>query len=136
MEEIEKMLSLCTTFPFLSEFIYIYTINQNQHMKKKFYDISNSRVVNSTDVEIEVSDEVDAAIKKLFERSIILYNDDYNTFEHVIECLVKYCRHNPLQAEQCALIVHSNGKCSIKNGSYEVLSSTFTTPTEERWRWR
>jgi ATP-dependent Clp protease adaptor protein ClpS len=90
-------------------------------MKKKFYDISDIKVNNTTDVEIEVSEEIDAAIKQLFERSIILYNDDYNTFEHVIECLVHYCGHQPLQAEQCALIVHSNGKCSIKNGTYEDL---------------
>ena len=49
--------------------------------------------------------------------SIILYNDDVNTFDHVIHCLVKYCKHDKEQAEQCAVIVHYKGKCQVKNGS-------------------
>jgi ATP-dependent Clp protease adaptor protein ClpS len=52
---------------------------------------------------------------------IILYNDDVNTFDHVIDTLVKVCDHEPLQAEQCAILVHYKGKCSVKNGSYEEL---------------
>ena len=44
---------------------------------------------------------------------ILLYNDDFNTFEHVIEMLCKYCEHDPVQAEQCAWIVHNNGKCIL-----------------------
>ena len=51
------------------------------------------------------------------ERSVILYNDDVNTFEHVIQCLVLFCDHTPIQAEQCANIVHNNGKCSVKKGN-------------------
>jgi len=53
--------------------------------------------------------------------AIVLYNDDVNTFEHVIEMLIVYCDHQPEQAEQCAYIVHHNGKCSVKNGEYEKL---------------
>ena len=52
---------------------------------------------------------------------IILYNDDVNTFDHVISCLVKYCKHDSIQAEQCAFIVHTTGKCSVKRGSYDEL---------------
>jgi ATP-dependent Clp protease adaptor protein ClpS len=48
---------------------------------------------------------------------IILYNDDVNTFDHVIDCLVKYCKHSSEQAEQCATLVHFKGKCAVKNGS-------------------
>ena len=48
---------------------------------------------------------------------IILYNDDVNTFDHVIHCLIKYCKHSPEQAEQCSLIVHYKGKCTVKHGS-------------------
>lgn len=51
-------------------------------------------------------------------RNLVLYNDDYNTFEFVIESLIEVCKHDPLQAEQCTYIVHYNGKCSVKNGSY------------------
>jgi len=49
--------------------------------------------------------------------AIILYNDDVNTFDHVIHCLVKYCKHSDEQAEQCAMIVHYIGKCQVKNGT-------------------
>ena len=48
---------------------------------------------------------------------IILYNDDVNTFDHVINCLIKYCKHTPEQAEQCAMLVHFKGKCAVKSGS-------------------
>ena len=51
------------------------------------------------------------------EHQIILYNDDFNTFDHVIECLINICDHTPLQAEQCTLIVHYKGKCSVKSGT-------------------
>ena len=55
------------------------------------------------------------------EHEIILYNDDVNTFDHVIECLVKICDHTYIQAEQCAYIVHYSGKCSVKTGLLEEL---------------
>jgi ATP-dependent Clp protease adaptor protein ClpS len=55
--------------------------------------------------------------------SLILYNDDFNTFEHVIKSLVEVCGHDSVQAEQCALIVHFNGRCEIKSGLKEVLNS-------------
>ena len=48
---------------------------------------------------------------------IILYNDGINTFDHVIDCLISICDHTPLQAEQCTLIVHYKGKCSVKSGT-------------------
>lgn len=52
---------------------------------------------------------------------LILYNDDVNTFDHVIETLVNVCKHTYDQAEQCAIIVHFKGKCDVKSGSYEKL---------------
>ena len=51
----------------------------------------------------------------------MLYNDDVNTFDHVINQLVKYCDHNVIQAEQCAHIVHYNGKCQVKHGEFDKL---------------
>jgi ATP-dependent Clp protease adaptor protein ClpS len=50
--------------------------------------------------------------------SLVLHNDDKNTFQYVIACLIRFCEHHPVQAEQCAIIVDRNGKCSIKSGSY------------------
>lgn len=52
---------------------------------------------------------------------IILFNDDVNTFDHVIETLIRVCNHQALQAEQCALLVHYKGKCVVKTGSIEEL---------------
>ena len=54
-------------------------------------------------------------------KDLILHNDDVNTFDFVIETLVDVCNHNPLQAEQCAFIVHYNGKCAVKKGSFTDL---------------
>lgn len=55
-------------------------------------------------------------------RYLILYNDDVNTFEHVIESLIQICEHTLIQAEQCAHIIHNNGKCEVKSGTYDELS--------------
>ena len=52
---------------------------------------------------------------------IVLYNDEVNTFDHVIDTLMKVCKHTPEQAEQCSLIVHYNGKCTVKTGDYKDL---------------
>ena len=61
--------------------------------------------------------QVSNEISKGDENQIILYNDDINTFDHVIETLINVCGHTPLQAEQCTLIVHYKGKCSVKSGT-------------------
>ncbi|WP_281638224.1 ATP-dependent Clp protease adaptor ClpS [Flavobacterium marginilacus] len=52
---------------------------------------------------------------------IIVYNDDVNTFDHVIDTLIRICGHTPIQAEQCSLIIHFNGKCTVKTGEYDKL---------------
>ena len=52
---------------------------------------------------------------------LVVYNDDVNTFEHVIETLIKICGHTAEQAEQCTLIIHYKGKCSVKNGTFDSL---------------
>jgi len=52
---------------------------------------------------------------------LILHNDDYNTFEWVIECLIKICKHETNQASQCAHIVHFTGKCDVKRGDHETI---------------
>lgn len=57
---------------------------------------------------------------------IVLHNDDVNTFDHVIETLIRVCKHDALQAEQCALLVHYKGKCTVKTGSLEELKPQCT----------
>ena len=59
--------------------------------------------------------------------AIVLYNDEVNSFDWVITCLVRYCGHTRLQAEQCAWIVHNNGKYSVKRGDFESLTPICTT---------
>ena len=53
--------------------------------------------------------------------SLIVWNDEVNTFEWVIETLVEVCGHSTEQAEQCAYIIHFQGKYAVKNGTYEDL---------------
>ena len=54
---------------------------------------------------------------------LVLYNDDYHTFEYVIEALIEICKHDYTQAEQCAMITHFKGKCDVKHGAYNELKS-------------
>jgi ATP-dependent Clp protease adaptor protein ClpS len=57
---------------------------------------------------------------------IILFNDDVNTFDFVIDMLVNVCEHTPIQAEQCAIIVHFKGKCGVKTGTFDELKPRCT----------
>mgnify|MGYP000114905673 CR=1 FL=1 len=59
--------------------------------------------------------------KLIDQRELVLYNDDVNTFDHVILSLIKYCDHTAVQAEQCAHLVHYKGKCAIKLGTLDDL---------------
>lgn len=55
------------------------------------------------------------------QHEIILFNDDVNTFDYVIETLMDVCEHSQEQAHQCSLIVHYKGKCAVKTGPMEDL---------------
>lgn len=72
-------------------------------------------MITKTEIQVEVEN---TAIK---ENHLVLYNDDINTFDYVIELLMKVCKHDAVQAEQCAILVHYKGKCSVKKGSFETL---------------
>lgn len=54
-------------------------------------------------------------------RGLVVFNDEVNTFDHVIDTLIKVCRHERVQAEQCTYIIHFKGKCEVKKGSYKAL---------------
>lgn len=62
---------------------------------------------------------LDEAVEK--QNEIVLFNDEVNTFDHVIDTLIYACEHTPEQAEQCSIIVHYKGKCIVKTGPYEEL---------------
>ena len=57
----------------------------------------------------------------LNERFLILHNDDFNTFDYVIDSLIEVCAHELEQAVQCAMITHFKGKCEVKKGSFDYL---------------
>jgi ATP-dependent Clp protease adaptor protein ClpS len=67
--------------------------------------------------EVELLEEVDAEDMK----DLVVFNDDVNTFDHVIDTLVKVCKHTQEQAEQCTLLIHYRGKCTVKNGPFNKL---------------
>lgn len=74
-----------------------------------------------SDPDVEVLEE--EAVDEQEEWSLVVFNDDVNTFEHVIQTLIDVCGHTPEQAEQCTWIIHFKGKCKVKNGSFDELAS-------------
>jgi ATP-dependent Clp protease adaptor protein ClpS len=62
--------------------------------------------------------------------SLIVWNDEVNTFEWVIETLMEVCGHTTEQAEQCAYLIHFKGKYAVKNGDYEELKPFCDAITE------
>ena len=71
----------------------------------------------------EVSVQVEDILSKPY--MLILHNDDYNTFDHVINCLIKICGHEYEQASQCAHIIHFTGKCDVKRGDHETIQKMY-----------
>ncbi|HNP94134.1 MAG TPA: ATP-dependent Clp protease adaptor ClpS [Cyclobacteriaceae bacterium] len=67
--------------------------------------------------EVDVLESVETTDVK----DLVVFNDDFNTFEHVIQTLINVCNHSPQQAEQCTWIIHYRGKCTVKTGSFEEL---------------
>ena len=58
---------------------------------------------------------------------ITLYNDDVLSFEYIIACLIQICGHTPIQAEQCELIAHNNGKVDVASGSFDKMYEILET---------
>ncbi|MBA3706677.1 MAG: ATP-dependent Clp protease adaptor ClpS [Bacteroidetes bacterium] len=103
---------------------------------KKIISTKNKMVIKNFDKpEREGDTESDVLIVpeevEVDGKQIILYNDDYNTFDFVIESLIKICKHDSIQAEQCTYLVHYKGKCSVKKGSYEDLEPICTALLEK-----
>lgn len=69
----------------------------------------------------KIQEEVLVEENIINQNEIVLYNDDVNTFDHVIEMLINTCEHTSEQAEQCAIIVHYKGKCIVKTGELKDL---------------
>jgi len=74
----------------------------------------------------KIQEDLDVLEQEMFQHEIVLFNDDVNTFEHVIYSLIDVCNHTSEQAEQCAYLVHFKGKCAVKTGEYEELKPRCT----------
>ena len=74
----------------------------------------------------KVSEKEIVETDSVHENEIILYNDDVNTFNHVIRTLIQVGEHTSEQAEQGSLIVHYKGKCSVKSGTFSDLKPRCT----------
>ncbi len=85
---------------------------------------------NDTGVETFLQEDVDVLEKVLFPYNLVIWNDEVNTFEWVIETLVEICKHSAEQAEQCAYIIHYNGKYAVKQGDYDTLKPMCTAITD------
>ena len=74
-----------------------------------------------SDTKKKIQEEIDVLEKEVNQNEIVLFNDDVNTFDHVIDSLIEICEHTLEQAEQCAILVHYKGKCTVKTGEYKDL---------------
>ncbi len=81
------------------------------------------RLIKETMSDFDIEEKVLTAdsIDEEGVHNLIVYNDDFNTFDHVIDILIKVCKHDTRQAEQCTYLIHYKGKCSVKKGNYEEL---------------
>ena len=69
----------------------------------------------------KIQEEVDVLEQEVNQHEIVLYNDDVNTFDFVINSLINVCDHTTEQAEQCTWLVHYKGKCTVKTGELNDL---------------
>ncbi|WP_299624661.1 ATP-dependent Clp protease adaptor ClpS [uncultured Tenacibaculum sp.] len=74
----------------------------------------------------KIQEELDVLVQETSKHEIILYNDDVNTFDFVIDSLIDVCEHTLEQAEQCTILVHYKGKCAVKTGEYKDLEPRCT----------
>ncbi|WP_026462724.1 ATP-dependent Clp protease adaptor ClpS [Adhaeribacter aquaticus] len=77
----------------------------------------------NTETEIAFQEDVLLLEEVIDLKNLVVYNDDVNTFDHVIDTLIAVCKHTPEQAEQCTYLIHYKGKCTVKVGTFEELES-------------
>ena len=75
----------------------------------------------NTETEIAFQEDVLLLEEIIDLKNLVVYNDDINTFDHVIETLIEVCQHTPEQAEQCTWLIHHKGKCAVKSGTLDFL---------------
>jgi ATP-dependent Clp protease adaptor protein ClpS len=93
------------------------------HIQTDFY--VNFASMNSNQLRSAYQEETTTDVLEITETTelmeLVVFNDDFNTFEHVIHTLIKVCRHSVEQAEQCTWIIHYRGRCTVKKGTFDFL---------------
>jgi ATP-dependent Clp protease adaptor protein ClpS len=77
--------------------------------------------ITKTDISTDSREDIDVLTSNDQSCSLVVWNDEVNTFEWVITTLIEVCGHSQEQAEQCSYIIHFQGKYAVKQGSYEEL---------------
>ncbi|MEJ6796525.1 MAG: ATP-dependent Clp protease adaptor ClpS [Flavobacteriales bacterium] len=80
------------------------------------------KITNST----HTQEDLDVLVEEAVSNKIVLFNDEVNSFDFVIEALIKVCGHEAIQAEQCTILVHFKGRCTVKEGDYDDLEPMCT----------
>lgn len=80
---------------------------------------------------VEIEEEIDIAELLTDTQKLVIYNDDVNTFDFVIECLMDICKHEAIQAEQLTLLIHYKGKAIVKEGEFKKLEPMCTALTDK-----
>jgi len=88
----------------------------------------NTLFSNQYDEDVLIAEELEAIVQSA--KTLVIHNDDYNSFDFVIETLIDVCRHNPLQAEQCTYIIHYSGKCAVKTDMFKRLQPLWAEITK------
>lgn len=88
------------------------------------------KIHSSYNPQTEILEDVDVLTEEAINLSLVVWNDEVNTFEWVIDTLIDVCGHQREQAEQCAMLIHTKGKYAVKNGSYETLKPQKEAITE------
>jgi ATP-dependent Clp protease adaptor protein ClpS len=86
--------------------------------------LNKPRDYEQTDFDTDTLTDVDAPY------SLVVWNDEVNSFDWVIQTLIEICNHSTEQAEQCAMIIHTQGKYAVKQGTYEILKPMCDAITE------
>lgn len=89
-------------------------------------DLFDTILNHQYDEDTEVLELVETKEEEVSSHHLVVYNDEVNTFDHVIDTLIDVCEHSPEQAEQCTWIIHYKGKCSVKTGSLDDLAKRKT----------
>ena len=81
------------------------------------------KTISQYNPQTDFNEEVDVLTEEAINHNLVVWNDEVNTFDWVIDTLMSVCGHEKEQAEQCTLLIHLKGKCAVKNGSYDELKA-------------